>query len=61
MLATVLFAAVFDVDDYDPAAGLSDNAGLPDAAVRGTRDRVKAAPSNSGFPVPGAHLPFHLP
>ena len=63
MLAKVFSAAVFGVDAYDLDVEVSDNGGqkdaivivgLPDAAVREARDRVKTAISNSGFSSPVA-------
>src|ERR1700734_3721006 len=34
--------------------------GLPDAAVRESRDRVRAAIKNSGFDIPPTHIPLNL-
>src|ERR1700744_1532 len=34
--------------------------GLPDAAVRESRDRVKAAIRNSGFDLPSTHITINL-
>jgi magnesium chelatase family protein len=60
MLAKVLSSAVLGVDSYmvevevDIALGLPSfsTVGLPDAAVKESRDRVKAAIKNSGFDFP---------
>jgi len=60
MLAKVLSSAVLGVDAYmvevevDLALGLPSfsTVGLPDAAVKESRDRVKAAIKNSGFDFP---------
>ena len=69
MLAKVFSAAVFGVDAYDLDVEVSDNGGqkdaivivgLPDAAVREARDRVKTAISNSGFRWPGGHVTVNL-
>jgi magnesium chelatase family protein len=69
MLAKVFSAAVFGVDAYDLEVEVSDNGGqtdaivivgLPDAAVREARDRVKTAISNSGFRWPGGHVTVNL-
>ncbi len=34
--------------------------GLPDAAVRESRDRVKSAIKNSGFEIPPTHITINL-
>ena len=69
MLAKVFSAAVFGVEAYDLEVEVSDDGGqkdaivivgLPDAAVREARDRVKTAISNSGFRWPGGHVTVNL-
>ncbi|MDZ4339205.1 MAG: magnesium chelatase domain-containing protein, partial [candidate division NC10 bacterium] len=60
MLAKVLSSAVLGVDAYlvdvevDIALGLPmfNTVGLPDVAVKESRDRVKAAIKNCGFDFP---------
>jgi magnesium chelatase family protein len=60
MLATVGSAAIYGIDGYtvrvevDVAKGMStfDIVGLPDAAVKESRERVRAAIKNSGFIFP---------
>ncbi len=61
MLAKVLSSAVMGVEAYlinvevDIAQGLPNfnTVGLPDAAVKESRDRVRAAIKNCGFDFPG--------
>lgn len=69
MLAKVFSAAVFGVDAFDLEVEVSDDGGqkdaivivgLPDAAVREARDRVKTAISNSGFRWPRGHVTVNL-
>jgi magnesium chelatase family protein len=69
MLSKVFSAAVCGVDAYDLEVEVSDDGGqkdaivivgLPDAAVREARDRVKTAISNSGFRWPGGHVTVNL-
>jgi magnesium chelatase family protein len=65
MLAKVKSASVIGIDGFivhvevDLSAGLPvfSTVGLPDAAVRESKDRVVAAVRNSGFdfPVPTGH------
>ena len=60
MLAKVLSSTLLGVDawiievEVDLANGLPTftTVGLPDASIRESRDRVKAAMVNSGFPFP---------
>jgi hypothetical protein len=68
-LSKVFSAAVCGVDAYDLEGEVSDDGGqkdaivivgLPDAAVREARDRVKTAISNSGFRWPGGHVTLNL-
>ena len=71
MLAKVLSAAVYGIDAnlIDVEVDLSGIAleedkfhtvGLPDAAVRESRDRVRSALKNSGFQVPPTHVTINL-
>ena len=68
MLAKVLSSAVLGVDAYlvdvevDIALGLPSFAtvGLPDVAVKESRDRVKAAIANSGFDFPSKRITVNL-
>jgi magnesium chelatase family protein len=68
MLAKVLSSAVLGVDAYlvdvevDIALGLPtfNTVGLPDAAVKESRDRVKAAIKNSGFEFPAKRITVNL-
>jgi len=68
MLAKVLSSAVLGVDSYmvevevDLALGLPSfsTVGLPDAAVKESRDRVKAAIKNSGFDFPPRRITVNL-
>ena len=68
MLAKVLSGAVLGVDAYmvevevDLALGLPSfsTVGLPDAAVKESRDRVKAAIKNSGFDFPPRRITVNL-
>lgn len=68
MLAKVLSSAVLGADAYlvevevDIALGLPTftTVGLPDASVRESRDRVKAAIKNSGFDFPSRRITVNL-
>ena len=68
MLAKVLSSAVLGVDAYlvavevDIALGLPtfNTVGLPDMAVKESRDRVKAAVKNSGFEFPAKRITVNL-
>jgi magnesium chelatase family protein len=68
MLAKVLSSAVLGVDAYlvavevDIALGLPtfNTVGLPDLAVKESRDRVKAAIKNSGFEFPAKRITVNL-
>lgn len=48
--------------EVDLAAGLPlfSTVGLPDVAVRESKDRIKAAIKNSGYPFPGHHVTVNL-
>ena len=68
MLASLRSAAVFGVDAYpvqievDVSFGLPHftMVGLPDATVRESRDRVRSAIKNSGFPFPPHRITVNL-
>ena len=69
MLAKVFSAAVFGVDAFDLDVEVSASGGqkdvtiivgLPDAAVREARDRVKTAIANSGLRWPPGHVTVNL-
>ena len=71
MLFKALSAAVYGIDaniidvevDFSGIKTEQDHfhtVGLPDAAVRESRDRVRAAIKNSGFDVPSTHITINL-
>ena len=71
MLFKVLSAAVYGIDanlidvevDYSGAVTEKDifhTVGLPDAAVRESRDRVRAAIKNSGYTIPPTFITINL-
>jgi magnesium chelatase family protein len=71
MLFKALSAAVYGIDahiidvevDYSGIRTLEDHfhtVGLPDAAVRESRDRVRAAIKNSGFDIPPTQITINL-
>ncbi len=71
MLFKALSAAVYGIDaniidvevDYSGIQTAEDRfhtVGLPDAAVRESRDRVRAAIKNSGFAIPPTHITINL-
>ena len=71
MLFKALSAAVYGIDahiidvevDYSGIRTLEDHfhtVGLPDAAVRESRDRVRAAIKNSGFEIPPTQITINL-
>ena len=71
MLAKVLSAAVYGIDanlidvEVDLSGTVTEEdrfhtVGLPDAAVRESRDRVRSAMKNSGFLVPPTHITINL-
>jgi magnesium chelatase family protein len=71
MLFKALSAAVYGIDahiidvevDFSGIATQEDKfhtVGLPDAAVRESRDRVRAAIKNSGFSIPPTHITINL-
>ena len=68
MLARVVSSAVLGIDahavevevDVTPGLARMDTVGLPDAAVKESRDRVKSAISNAGFPFPSRRIVVNL-
>ena len=71
MLFKALSAAVYGIDanlidvevDYSGVVTDKDDfhtVGLPDAAVRESRDRVRAAIKNSGYLIPPTHITINL-
>jgi len=71
MLAKILSAAVYGIDanlidvevDLSGTVAEEDHfhtVGLPDAAVRESRDRVRAAMKNSGYLIPPTHITINL-
>lgn len=71
MLAKVLSAAVYGIDanlidvEVDLSGTVTEEdrfhtVGLPDAAVRESRDRVRSAMKNSGFLIPPTHITINL-
>ena len=71
MLFKALSAAVYGIDanlidvevDYSGVVSEQDHfhtVGLPDAAVRESRDRVRAAIKNSGYLIPPTHITINL-
>ena len=67
MLSRVLSSAVFGIDAYvvevevDIAQGLPAFAtvGLPEGAVKESKDRVKAAVKNCGYDFPARRITFY--
>ena len=54
-------AQVVDVEvDLSHGLRMFTTVGLPDAAIRESRDRVKAAMANSGFPFPLQRITVNL-
>lgn len=68
MLAKVISCAIYGIDahlvevevDLSPGLPAFATVGLPDAVVRESRDRVKAAISNTGFPFPLKRITVNL-
>ena len=68
MLSRVYSGAVYGVNAYaveiEVNAGRGDSqfviVGLPDAAVRESRDRVSSALRNSGYALPGGKITINL-
>jgi hypothetical protein len=72
MLYKTLSAAVYGIDaniiqvEVDCSGIKTDQdhfhtVGLPDAAVRESRDRVRAALKNCGYDIPPTHITINLP
>src|SRR5260370_16341614 len=72
MLFKTQSAAVYGIDaniievevDVSPVRSAEDNfqtVGLPDAAVRESRQRIRAALRNCGFDIPQTNIPINLP
>ena len=68
MIVKVMSGAIIGVDAYpvavevDISPGLPQfsTVGLPDVAVRESKDRIKAAIKNSGYPFPKTHVTVNL-
>src|ERR1700690_2047170 len=71
MLAKIFSAAVYGIDanlidvEVDLSGTVAEEdrfhtVGLPDAAVRESRDRVRAAMKNSGYLIPPTHITINL-
>ncbi|HBB17747.1 MAG TPA: ATP-dependent protease [Syntrophus sp. (in: bacteria)] len=68
MIVKAISSTIIGIDSYpvtvevDLAAGLPlfSTVGLPDVAVRESKDRIKAAVKNSGYPFPGHHVTVNL-
>jgi magnesium chelatase family protein len=68
MLAKIMSAAVSGIDgfivqvevDLSPGLPVFSTVGLPDAAVRESKDRVVAAVRNSGFDFPVRRVTVNL-
>jgi magnesium chelatase family protein len=68
MIVKSLSSTVIGIDSYpvevevDLSAGLPQfsTVGLPDASVKESRDRIKAAIKNSGYPFPRHHVTVNL-
>jgi magnesium chelatase family protein len=68
MIVKAISSAVIGIDSFpvevevDITAGLPQfsTVGLPDASVRESKDRIKAAIKNSGYPFPTHHVTINL-
>jgi len=68
LIVKAISSAVIGIESHpvtvevDLAAGLPlfSTVGLPDVAVRESKDRIKAAVKNSGYPFPGHHVTVNL-
>ncbi|MCE5262536.1 MAG: YifB family Mg chelatase-like AAA ATPase [Deltaproteobacteria bacterium] len=68
MIVKAISSTVVGIDSHpvtvevDLSAGLPlfSTVGLPDVAVRESKDRIKAAVKNSGYPFPGHHVTVNL-
>ena len=68
MIVKAISSAVMGIDSHavtvevDLSGGLPlfSTVGLPDVAVRGSKERIKAAVKNSGYPFPSHHVTVNL-
>ena len=68
MIVKAISSAIIGIDSHpvtvevDLSAGLPlfSTVGLPDVAIRESKDRIKAAIKNSGYPFPGHHVTVNL-
>ena len=68
MIVKAISSTIIGIDSHpvtvevDLGAGLPlfSTVGLPDVAVRESKDRIKAAIKNSGYPFPGHHVTVNL-
>jgi magnesium chelatase family protein len=68
LIVKAISSAIVGIDSHpvtvevDLAAGLPlfSTVGLPDVAIRESKDRIKAAIKNSGYPFPGHHVTVNL-
>ena len=68
MIVKIFGSSVIGIDAYlidvevDTSPGLPQfsTVGLPDVSVRESRDRIKAAIKNSGYPFPRHHVTVNL-
>ena len=68
LIVKAISSAIIGIDSHpvtvevDLAAGLPlfSTVGLPDVAIRESKDRIKAAIKNSGYPFPGHHVTVNL-
>jgi magnesium chelatase family protein len=68
MIVKVISSAVIGIDSFpvdvevDITTGLPQfsTVGLPDASVRESKDRIKSAIKNSGYPFPAHHVTINL-
>lgn len=68
LIVKAISSAVMGIESHlvtvevDLSAGLPlfSTVGLPDVAVRESKDRIKAAVKNSGYPFPGHHVTVNL-
>jgi len=68
LIVKAISSTIIGIDSYpvtvevDLAGGLPlfATVGLPDVAIRESKDRIKAAIKNSGYPFPGHHVTVNL-
>lgn len=68
MLSTVFGAGIFGIEGYSVTVECNANdrlpafniVGLPDAAIKESKERIKAAVINSGFFFPDAEITVNL-